>query len=101
MVGRELGSKPIAHRQEVGFVDRLKHDLRRRHHHPVGHRGNPERPSLPRPARLANAPQRSRPIPGGELVEEVADPEAHDVVDRYAIDARGPAVSTDLAPSSP
>jgi len=40
-------------------------------------------------------------LSGGKLVEEVADPAAHDVVDRYTIDARGPAVSTDLAPSSP
>jgi hypothetical protein len=50
-----------------------------------------------------NSPQRSRPIiPGaqsvGELVEEVADPGALDLVDGHTIDTGCPVMSTDLAP---
>ena len=105
MMGRQLGTKPIACRVEVGFEDRLEHDPRRRHHHPVGHRRDPERPRLPRPTRLRdpNPPQRPRPIPSGtqplrELVEKIAYPGALDLLDGHAIDASGSAVSTDLAP---
>jgi hypothetical protein len=51
-------------------------------------------------------PQRPRPVAtgtqhAGELVEEVAHPGAHDVIDGYTIDARGPAIGTDLAPRLP
>src|SRR5688572_30794298 len=105
MVGRAPRAKPVADGIEVGFEDRLKHDPRRRHHHPVGHRGNPERPGLPRPARLGNqnAPQRPRPVPAGtqlrgELVEEVAHPGTLDLLDGHTIDAGRSAVSTDLVP---
>jgi hypothetical protein len=53
-----------------------------------------------------NPPQRPRPVtPGaqllGKLVQEVANPAGHDVVDGHAIDARGSAVGTDLAPRPP
>jgi hypothetical protein len=53
-----------------------------------------------------NPPQRPRPVtPGaqllGKLVQEDANPAGHDVVDGHAIDARGSAVGTDLAPSPP
>ena len=106
VMGRQPGPKPVAGREEVGFEDRLEHDPRRRHHHPIGHTRDTERPQLPWPARLRdmNPPQRPRPIgPGtqllGELVEEIAHPGAHDIVDGHAIDAGGSAVSTDLAPS--
>jgi hypothetical protein len=106
VVGRTLRAKPVARRVEVGFEDRLEHDPRRRHHHPVGHRGNTERPGLPRSARLGDMdpPQRPRPVSagaqlGGEPVEEVVHPGALDLVDGRAIDAGRPAVSTDLAPS--
>src|SRR5919198_481750 len=51
-------------------------------------------------------PQRPRPVGpgaqlGGELVEKLADRGRRDVVDGDAIDAGGPAVGTDLAPSPP
>jgi hypothetical protein len=79
VIGRQPEPEPVAGREKVGFEDRLEHDPRRRHHHPVAHRGNPQRPGLPRPARLGNVnpPQRPRPIltgaqPGGEPVEELA-----------------------------
>jgi hypothetical protein len=49
-------------------------------------------------------PQRPRTIRsgtqlGGKLIKEVAHPGIHDVADGDPIDARGPAVSTNLAPS--
>jgi site-specific DNA recombinase len=34
---RQPRPEPVASREEVGFEDRLEHDLRRRHHHPIGH----------------------------------------------------------------
>jgi hypothetical protein len=53
-----------------------------------------------------NPPQRPRPVcPGlelhGELVEEVAHPGTHDVIDGDPINAERPTVSTDLAPGPP
>jgi hypothetical protein len=53
-----------------------------------------------------NPSQRPRPIragtqPRGKLIEEVAHPGGHDVVDGDPIDARGSAVGTDLAPIPP
>ena len=108
VVGRQPGPEPVAGREEVGFEDRLEHDLRRRHHLPVGHTRDTERPQLPRPARLwdMNAPQRPRPVRsgtqlGGELVEKAAHPGSHDIVDCDPIDARGSTVGTDLAPGPP
>jgi hypothetical protein len=66
---------------------------------------DPERPQLAWLARLGDThpPQRSRPIPSGaqppgELVQELIDPEALHVVDRYAIDTGRAPVSTDLPP---
>jgi hypothetical protein len=107
-VGRQPGPEPVAGREEVGFEDRLEHDLRRRHNNPVGHGGNPERTELVRSARFrdVNPPQRPRPIrpgtqPRGKLIEEVAYPASHDVLDGDPIDPRGSAVGTDLAPSPP
>jgi hypothetical protein len=41
MVRRPPGPKPVAGGQEVGFEDRLEHDLHRRHHHPIGDARNP------------------------------------------------------------
>jgi site-specific DNA recombinase len=52
VMGRQPGPKPVAGREKVGLKDRLKHDLRCRHHHPVGQARDAERPQLPRPARL-------------------------------------------------
>jgi len=53
-----------------------------------------------------NAPQRPRPIRsgtqlGGKLIEEVAHPAGDDVANGDPIDARRPAVITDLTPSLP
>ena len=50
--------------------------------------------------------QRPRPVgpgaqPLGEIIEELAHPGPHDVIDGHTIDAGRPAVSTDLAPSLP
>ena len=108
VVRRQPGPEPVARGQEVGFEDRLEHDPRRRHHHPVGDTWNTERPQLAWFARLrdVNPAQRPRPVgpgaqPRGELVEEHAHPRVHDVVDGDPIDARGSAVGTDLAPSPP
>jgi len=105
-VGRPPGPKPVAGGQEVGLEDRLKHDLGCRHHHPIGHTRDTERPQLTWPPRLwdMNPPQRPRTVLArpellSEFVEEVTHPGGHDVVDGHAIDAGRPAVSTDLAPS--
>jgi hypothetical protein len=88
--------------------DRLEHDPRRRHHHPIGDTRDAERPQLAWPARLRDVrpPQRPRPVgpgpqPRGELIEELAHPRVHDVADGDPVDARGPAVDTDLAPRPP
>ncbi len=106
MVGRAPRAKPVAGGQEIGFEDRLQHRLRRRHHHPIGHTRDTERPQLARPTRLRyeRPPQRLRPVgPGtqllGELIEKVTDPGTHNVIDGDPIDTGRPAVSTDLAPS--
>src|ERR1039458_3299615 len=102
---RAPGSEPVAGGQEVGFEDRLEHDLCRRHHHPIGHTGDTKRPQRAWPARLGDIhpSQWPRPVdPGpqlrGELVEELAHPGTHDRVDGDPIDARRSSVSTDLAP---
>jgi hypothetical protein len=52
-----------------------------------------------------NPPKRPRPIAtgtqlSGELIEKVANPRAHDIVDGDPIDAGRATVGTDLAPSS-
>src|SRR3954467_12757252 len=97
------GPKRIAGGQEVGFEDRLEHEPRRRHHHPVDDAGNAERPRLARPAWLGgmHPPQKPPPVgpgtqPRGELIEKLAHPGRRDVVDGDPIDARGATVSTDL-----
>jgi hypothetical protein len=108
MMRRTLRAKPVAAREEVGLENRLKDDLRCRHHHPVGDRGNPERTGMSRPPRLGDmhTPKRLGPIgpdlqlPGKGL-EEIADPGALDLLDGHTIDAGRSAVSTDLAPGSP
>jgi hypothetical protein len=104
-MGRAPGPKPVAGREEVGFEDRLEHDLGCRHHHPVGHTRDAKRPELSRPARLGDThpPQRPRTVPArpelhGEFVKELIDPEVFHVIDRYAIDTGGPSVHTNLPP---
>jgi hypothetical protein len=77
IVRRPFRAEPETHRGEVGLEDRFEHDLRRRHHHPIGDGGNAQRPGLTRPARLRDVhpPQRLRPVrPGpklsGQRIEE-------------------------------
>jgi hypothetical protein len=78
-------------RQVLAGPRRLERHPRRRHHHPVGDTRDAERPQLARSARLwdVNPSQRPRPVgPGaqlrGELIEEVAHPAGHDVIDGHA-----------------
>ena len=85
-IADRFGPEPVARGQEVGLEDRLKHDLRRRHHHPVGHRGNPERPeTAPAAPAWGYGPAATaaagtfRPAARGEPVEEVAHPGALDL----------------------
>jgi hypothetical protein len=108
VVGRQLWAEPVAGGQEVGFEDRLEHDLRRHHDHPVGQARDAERPELAWFARLGDVrpPERPWPVvtgaqPLGEPVEELAHPGSHNVIDGDPIDARGSAVGTDLTPSPP
>jgi hypothetical protein len=99
LMGRALGSEPIAGRQEVGLEDRLQDQLGRGHRHPVTHARNAERPGLARLARLGNVdpPQRRRPVgPGlercGQLLEEARHPGRLDAFDGDPIHARRPSV---------
>jgi hypothetical protein len=108
MMRRTLRAKPVAARKEVSLEDRLEHDLRCRHHYPVGDRWDPERPQLTWPPgfRDLHPPKRPRPIsPGpqlhGERVEEIADPGTLDLLDGHTINTGRPAVSTNLTPGSP
>jgi hypothetical protein len=62
---------------KIGLEDRLEHDLRGGHDHPIADRGDTERPDLARFARLGNMhspqwlrPIRPRPKLFGEAVEE-------------------------------
>src|SRR5512142_1644754 len=100
-----------ADRTEVGLEDRIEHDLCHRHQHPITHRGNAERPGLPRPARLGNVhpPQRlrtvpARPHPFGEPVEK-GPHRLHapglDSGDPHPVDPRSAAVGGHGAPRSP
>ena len=96
---------------EVGFEDRLEHDLRCRHDHPVGHSGNAERAGLPWFARLGNvhSPQRLRPIsPGPKLPGESIEKGPNrlcvpgfDIGDAHAVDPRGALVGGHVSPRSP
>ena len=102
---RPPGPEPVAGRQKVGFKDRLKHDLRRRHHHAIGDAGDAERPQLTAAARLGDmdAAQRPRPVGPGpqrarESVEELIDSGTLDRLDGHAVDAGRPPVGTDLTP---
>src|SRR5262245_53924500 len=56
---RPLGSDPEAGHGEVRFGDRLKHDLRGGHHHPVSHGGDAERSGLTRPSGLGICTRRN------------------------------------------
>ena len=110
-MGRPFRSEPETDRGEVGFEDRLEHDLRRRHHHPVSDSGDAERAGLPRLARLrdVHSPQRLGPIrtgpqPSGEFVEEGShrlDTPGLDVGDAHAVDTGGALVGGHVNPRPP
>jgi hypothetical protein len=108
LMGRALGPKPIAGRQEVGLEDRLQDQLRCRHRHPIAHGGDAKRPGLARLPRLGDVhpPQRRRPVaPGpkrcGEVAQEARHPGRLDLVDGHTVHAGRPSVGTDLVPGSP
>jgi hypothetical protein len=52
LMGRTFRAEPERHGQEVGLEDRFENDLGSRHHHPVTHRRDAERPGLTRLSRL-------------------------------------------------
>jgi len=108
LVGRALGSKPIAGRQEVGLKHRLQDQLRCRHHHPIAHGGNAKRPGLARLPRLGNVhpPQRRRPVaPGpqlcGELLQEARHPGRLDLINGHTIHAGRPSVGSHSSQALP
>ena len=108
---RSLRAEPEAHRVEVGFENRLKDDLRCRHDHPVGDRGNAEWPGLPRFARLwdVDPPQWLRPIgTGSKFCGEAVEKGPHrlgapvlNVGDAHAVDAGSALVGGHVNPCPP
>ena len=111
LVGGTLRPEAEALGREVRLENGFEDDLRRRHHHPVGDRGDAERPGLPRLARFGDAdpPQGLRAIGllpkfGGEAVEELAHPfcaPGFDVGDGHAVDAGGTLVGGHVDPRPP
>jgi Recombinase zinc beta ribbon domain len=111
LLGGAFRAEPETDRAEVGLEDRLEHDLGGRHHHPVAHRRDTQRPGLTRPTRLGdvNAPQRLRPIrsrphPFGEPVEEGPHrlhAPSRDVVDANTVDSGVASVRGHVRPRSP
>jgi hypothetical protein len=92
-------------RQEVGLEHWLKDQLGRRHHHPVAHAWDAERPGGARLARLGNVdpPQRRRPVDpaperGGEVIEEGYHPGRLNSLDGDPIHAGRPSVGSHLVP---
>jgi hypothetical protein len=90
--------------QHVGLEDRLEHDLERRLHDPVGHRGDRQRPLLDR-AGLGNPhpTRRQRSVAAtrkghGELVEQPVNPILLDLLDGELVDAGRAAVTAHLLP---
>jgi hypothetical protein len=61
LVGGALRAEPEALWGEIGLEDGFEDDLGRRHDYPVGHRGDAERPGLPRLARLGDVDPAQRP----------------------------------------
>ncbi len=96
VLGPPLGPEPVRDRLEVGLEDRLQHQLQCGLDHPVGDRGNPQPPHLPRPTRLGNLllphrkrPKRTRLETGAQVVQEPGDTERLlDVGGAQAVHAR-------------
>ena len=111
LVRRSLRAEPETHWVEIGFEDRLKDDLRCRHDHPIGNRGNAEWPGLARLARLwdVDPPQRSGPIgTGSKFCDEAIEEGPHRlstpgfyVGDGYAVDAGSALVGGHVDPCPP
>ena len=59
IAAERFGRNPKLHRREVGLEDRFEHELRGRHHHPVPHGGNAQRPGLARLAGLGMCTRRN------------------------------------------
>ena len=107
-IADRFGRNPKLAGEKSASEDRFQHDLRCRHHHPVRHGRDPQRPGLARPSRFrdANPPQRRRPIltstqPHSEPVEELAHPGSLNVSNADPIDSRSTFVGTDVVPRSP
>jgi hypothetical protein len=113
LMGGPLRAKPETGGQKVGFEDRLEHDLRRRHDHPVRHRGYRQRSRrfTRRVPRLGDVhpPQRLGPIRSrlqlcGEIIEEgphSGHPVGLDRLDTHAVDAGGAVVGGHVHPRLP
>jgi site-specific DNA recombinase len=98
-----LRSKPVRAVFEIRLEDRLEHELRRRLHDAIAHRGDPQR-SL-RTVRLRDvlAPYRLRPVPSRpkallQFMEKLRHAFLLDHRQRFAVDAGSPSVHLDPLP---
>lgn len=103
-----LGPEPVTRVGEPGLEDRFEDQLRGRHHHPIRHGGNRERPEFSRPPRLGDLdpPQRRwtirmRPQPLRQVLEEHFHPGGGHHVDGQAVHARRAPVRTHDRPCPP
>jgi hypothetical protein len=101
--GAALRPKPVRAAFEVRLKDRLDHEPRRRLHHSVAHRRDPQRPC--RPVRFRNVPasHRMRPIPTRPeallyLQEKLLLASLLDHRQRLPVDAGSPSIALDPPP---
>jgi hypothetical protein len=101
---RPARSEPKRAVEHVGFEDRLEHDLHRRLHDPVTHRGDRQRPPfVPTRLRDEHPPGRQRPIPPvphlrGHLVKEPVHAVLLDLRHGDTVDTRSAAVAAHVLP---
>jgi hypothetical protein len=98
-----LGPKPIRAVFEVRFKDRLNHELRRRLHHSIAHRGDPQRPLRTVRLRDVLAPYRLRPVLSGPeamlyILEKLFHASLLDHRQGLPVDAGSPLVHLDPLP---